>query len=262
MNEEYYNTKDKIGLDLNTKKKLIKRLIVLSWCFLFCCFIIKLFGYNIFTIICNNERFIKLCNFVDNNLLVRCIIGCCTSFVGCAFFTLSILGKLKFTKKQLIIFTILVIISTIIKFYTNYGSIGDIIELIIIPLLFCGKKYWMYLNILNMNIVNVLFQIISIYIKDIRFKVFDDNTLLSLIFLIDMYIMLLLYYLYSFLLGGKIMGGFFTLFLGNNLDKLNKEKSKREEKLAKLDKIKDKEKIENIKFEINLIDEKIKKLSK
>lgn len=254
--------KDKIGLTRKQKRTIIKRLIIISWCLLSCCFIIKRLGYNIFTIICNNERFIKLCNFVDNNLLVRGIIGCCTSFVGCALFTLSILGKLKFTKKQLIIFTINIIISTIIKNYTNFGIIGDILELIIIPVLFCGKRYWMYLNILNMNIVNILFQVISIYIKDIRLKVFDDNTLLSLIFLIDTYIMLLLYYLYSFLSGGKIMGVFFTLFLGNNLDKLNKEKSKREEKFAKLDKIKDKEKIENIKFEINLIDEKIKKLSK
>lgn len=254
------NAIDKIGLTKQTKEILIRRLIILSWSILLVCSCIKLLGFNLFSIVCENQRFIAICKYFDNNAIPCYILALFTSFIGCALLTLSMLCKLKFSKKELIIFSIGVIVGTTIKTFTEYGFVGDLIQCFIIPVILMGKKYWRYINILILNIVNVVFQLISIYVKDVRFSVFDDNTLVSLILLIDMYIMLLLYYLYTNLKGDIIMGKFFTWFFGKDSTQLKSMKEKREARLAKLDPKKDADEIENIKNEIEMINEKLAKI--
>ena len=57
------------------KEKYIKRVIIVCWVALAICFVIKLFGGNFFQIICENETFIAICEFCDNNWWASYIIG-------------------------------------------------------------------------------------------------------------------------------------------------------------------------------------------
>ena len=50
----------------NYKRIVLKRMIIVCWILLAICFGIKLFGGNFFNIICTNEKFIEVCNFIDN----------------------------------------------------------------------------------------------------------------------------------------------------------------------------------------------------
>ena len=43
------------------KERYLKRVIIVCWIALAICFGIKLFGGNLFEIMCNNENFIKVC---------------------------------------------------------------------------------------------------------------------------------------------------------------------------------------------------------
>lgn len=251
---------DKIGLTKQVKARLLKRLIIVSWISLLICVVIKLAGFDVFNAICKNKRIISICNYVDNNLFIRSCIGSITSLIGLFLMYLSMLGKLNFNKKEWIIFVPTVICCSFIKFYTKLELVADIVECFILPMIFIGKKYWRYINTLIVNLANIVFQLISMYIKDVRYRVFDDNTLISLTLLIDMYVMLLLYYLYINLRGGKIMGGFFTWFFCNNVSKLENFRAKDELRISKLDPVKDTDEINNLKEEIGLINEKIAKI--
>ena len=55
--------------DKDYKEIILKRAIILCWILLIICFIIKLCGGNYFNIMCNNENFIRFCNFIENSII-------------------------------------------------------------------------------------------------------------------------------------------------------------------------------------------------
>lgn len=63
------------------KVRYLKRVILVSWVTLLICFTLKLIGGNIFYIVCENERFKQVCDFVDNNLIVKYFVG----IIYCSF---------------------------------------------------------------------------------------------------------------------------------------------------------------------------------
>jgi len=186
---------DKTNNKLTYGKRVLKRTILLCWILLFICFIIKLIGGNWFEVLCNNLKFISACSYVDTHIISQYFIGCVSTFITLSLYLLAILQRFRFNKKQTKLLIFVILIGTAVKIYNPlYGLIVDLIQLLILPLLFRGK---IKRTIIALSL-NIIFQVISLITKNISIINFTtENILIAIIYSIDVYIMLLLYYLYS-----------------------------------------------------------------
>ena len=174
-------------------KDKYKTLITSCWVVLLCCFIVKLLGGNFFVIVCENEKFIKFCEYCNTGVMYWVI----------ALITYTTSGTLIFMaickcKKPNLLFVISNIVFTIIKLlFLKYSTIIFIVELfyfILIPIIY-NKIYWK--RAIIGFILTLAFQIISLVTKNIGIKIMNNDLITQLIFMIDYYIMLVLYWLYS-----------------------------------------------------------------
>ena len=191
------------------KKKFLQRIIIACWVALVVCLIIKLFGGNLFNIVCKNETFIKICSYSDTHLWLDYILSSIYCFISMYFLVLAIIQEKKYKLWQLIVLIITVLVGTGIKLWNKtVGLIFDIWQGIGMPILFLGKKWKEYWKVIVGNILLVVFQLVSMYVKNIKLGILGDNNLIGLIFSLDILIMIMLYYGYS------------------NLIKINKNKKK------------------------------------
>lgn len=180
------------------KERYLKRVIVVCWIALAICFGIKLFGGNLFEIMCENENFIKVCEYADNHWWAYYLMGATQCFISLYFFGLAVSQKYKYKKWELICLIATVIFGSAIKMFSkSFGFIFDIWQGIIFPMILIGKKYKSYWKILYANILLMVFQLSSMFIKNINVLVLGDSTLIGTIFSVDIWIMLILYYCYS-----------------------------------------------------------------
>jgi hypothetical protein len=181
------------------KANYLKRVIIVSWIALAFCFVIKIFGGNLFEIACANENFIAVCDYADNHLWAYFLIGATHCFISLYFYMLAILQQLSFKKHQLVVVTITVIVGSCIKIWnSNAGWVFDIWQMFIMPALFLKTNFKKYFRIVLGAAFLILFQFISMITKNIALDgMTNDGTLVNVIYSIDVFIMSILYYLYS-----------------------------------------------------------------
>lgn len=180
------------------KEKYIKRVIVISWIALAICFVIKLFGGNLFEIVCKNETFIAVCEYCDNNLWAYFVNGLLYCIPSSYFFILAICQTTKLNTWQTITTIATIIVGCIIKTFSKpIGAIFDIWQAIIMPTVFLIKTPKKLFNILIGNILVVIFQFISLITKNINVGFLGESVLVGNIFAIDVIIMVLLYFAYA-----------------------------------------------------------------
>lgn len=182
----------------NYKQIVLKRMIIVCWILLAVCFVVKIFGGNFFNIICENKGFIKVCDYIENTFWYY-VVTFITSYIGNYFLWLIMFDKEKFPKKQFwilnLIFIITFICQSILYHFglSNFIFIISLIRYVIVPL--CFKCSWK--RVLVVNILDIVFQLITMITKSIAILQFDTNVIIALIFMIDYYIMLVLSYLYN-----------------------------------------------------------------
>lgn len=188
----------------NYKRIVLKRMIIVCWILLAICFGIKLFGGNFFSIVCTNETFVKVCNFIDNTAWYY-VIGFITFYISTNLYLLAVCGKTKFNKYEFALVNAILILMYLIKFISLPVSMfTDAIGMFLIPMLFRKEKFWKrFLICLFGFILFNVFQILSLLIKNIGIVIINYSSLVSLIFSIDYYIMLVLYYLYANIINKK-----------------------------------------------------------
>lgn len=175
-------------------KNKYKVLITSCWVLLTVCLAIKLFGAELFTIVCENEKFIRFCDYLDNNVVPKYI------FATILYIPSTYLIYLSMVKKKIGEDWWLCLIALPCSVCKGYVPIlGTVLELsitILIPLLRTKFKVWRRIIVGLVLIFG--FQIISLVTKDIGgLYLNDDSMLICSILLIDYYIMVGLYYLYS-----------------------------------------------------------------
>lgn len=245
--------------DENYKQVVLCRAKTICWVLLFVCFTIKIFGGDFFNIICNNERFVKFCEFVDGSIAMQFLIGTISSYVTYSLFYLAILRKSWFKTWETIFMVVSIPIFVALRIWaTSNGilivsTIINVVQFFIIPFVFeRGDKVlclrWFVPTYIYGNIANLAFQLISAVVKSERIRILNTNFLIAVIFAIDVYLMLTLYYLYSINKnGGKKMGWLIDWLFGKSKKQLENMKQTRLDKIAKLE------------AEVKAIDEKIKK---
>lgn len=178
--------------------RYLRRVIIACWVALLVCLVLKLLGADIFNMACENETIIAVCNYADNHKWVNYLISAVYCSVSLYFFTLAILQELTFKQWQLVVVIFTVLVGTAIKSWNaKIGIIFDIWQGIGMPILFLGKRYKQYWRVLAANVLLVMFQLISVYIKNTDFYALYDSVLFSAIYGIDVLIMVVLFYLYS-----------------------------------------------------------------
>ena len=210
-------------METRNKLLIVKRMILLSWLLLGICFLIKIFGGNLFEIMLNNEKFIKICSIIDNHKVLRFIVYLISGGVTLSLFSLAILEQWKFDRWQVYWIVISVLVGSFCKAFIgdSIGFIYDCWQFFILPFVLKKKiSKRMILIVVIGNILNLGFQMISLVIRNIGFKIITDNMLIAIIMCVDLYIMLLLYYLYSNYRRITTMGGMFGWFFSKDVAQL------------------------------------------
>lgn len=171
-------------------KSKYKTLIVSCWIVLLICFIVKIFGGNIFEAMTENQHFIEVCNWLDNSWFKYVVATLFYEFSTYLIY-LTMCDK-KFKEDSWILLAMLPV-SLIKSFIGAFGIIFDILFMVIIPLIVCKFKNWK--KVLIGNILVFLFQIVSLFTKEVGIYLTSESILISMIVSIDYYIMIILYYL-------------------------------------------------------------------
>lgn len=231
--------------DENYKQVVLGRAKTICWVLLFVCFTIKLFGGDFFNIICNNERFVKFCEFVDSSIAMQFLIGTISSYVTYSLFYLAILRKSWFKTWETIFMVVSIPIFVALRIWaTSNGiliasTIINIIQCFIVPFIFVRDERviclrWFVPTWIYGNIVNLAFQLISAVVKSEKIRILNTNFLIASIFVVDIYLMLVLYYLYSINNGGKKMSWLVDWLFGKSEKQLE---SMENATLAKIEKL-------------------------
>lgn len=235
----------------NYKQIVLKRMIILCWILLAVCFVVKIFGGNFFNIVCQNERFIKVCDYVDENVWLQYIIGCISTLFLQTLYLLAISKHLWFTRKREVVIVVttmmlgvgLRLVSVVFK------TLFDIFQYFIMPFLIKDnfKIRTKILRVVASYIMVFIFQLVSLLTKNlsIGFTTVNYAFITNIIFMIDIYIMVGLYYLYINFNKEKNMGLFVDWLWGKSPKTLENMKQKR---LVK---------IENLKIEVAEIDKEL-----
>lgn len=174
-------------------KDKYKTLITSCWVVLLCCFIVKLLGGNFFVIVCENEKFIKFCEYCNTGFMYWVIAYATYTFST----TIYLMAVCKFKKPKLLLIGVVIGIYISKVILTKYALLATLLEcllLIVIPII-VNKKLW--LRGIVGYILIIVFQFISAITKNLGIHFITNDILTALIFSIDYYIMLILYWLYS-----------------------------------------------------------------
>lgn len=185
------------------KIKILKRIINVCWFSLILCVLIKLFGGNYFDIIAKNQTFVKVCDWLETNLISTIIMYgfYCLNIT----IIIAIISKIPIKNKIYLLLLPAIVGMCFIKgINPMIGYFIELLFIIAVPLFISksSKKKTLIGFIFSYILINV-FQITSLFIRNIGAHLIDSNFCVNLIFQIDYYIMLVLYYLYSVKLKGE-----------------------------------------------------------
>lgn len=195
--------KDKIKITKDNYKEIVlKRGIVTCWILLAICLIIKIFGGNFFNIVCENEKVIWLCNYIDNSWIYS-LIAYFTFTSTSLMLLLIIRDDKRFFTKNTLLFWIFVSLYWVFKLMIELGYIIINIHIItVLDLVILFVALWIAskhpIRSLCVIILMYVFTFASVFIKSTGISnSVSDSALVGLIFLLDYYIMLTLTLLYS-----------------------------------------------------------------
>ena len=177
--------------------KKYKALITSCWVMLFACWLFTIITSKYISIWCENEKFIEVCSFIDNNIVIKIILKCIMYYLNWIFIYYTLLKKKLLSYKPILISLIIISFWGIKQFFGNYDFINYIDFAHIIPLSILLKRQW-YNSFIGV-IATFLFTLISSLIKGVAITNINPNdlpTLIVVIYSFDVYIMCILYYLH------------------------------------------------------------------
>lgn len=176
-------------------RKALKTCIIICWCLLAVCMVFKLCGSKVCEIAVGNGQFIKVCNWLDSDgLWCNYVLSSVMSTTSTTFLMLAAGHDHKPTWKHLLLILCTIIPIWVVKIFSSIaGFVLDCVSIIVVPAIL-SKNWWAGFVGLALN---VAFQTMSMFVRGIDMgHTFDNNTILSLVFSIDYYIMIALYFLY------------------------------------------------------------------
>lgn len=218
-----------LGLDRVDWKKATTRLLAVLWGVLIFSWICKLFLGKQFNIMTNNESYINVCNFLSQEPYVLMIPF---PFYILNMYLLLWINNRRFPIKRDLFMLIPITSLYIIKIF--FPIIAIFLEIIFYILV--SKKPFRLGITLETYIMMAIFQQLSLNLRCIGIFIKDDDVLTNMIFMIDYYIMMSIYCIYTIVRKeGIIMGLWGPLFLSKKAKQLTAYREKLVSKRIKLD---------------------------
>ena len=179
------------------KRNVWKRSIILCWIFLAISVVIKFIDWDFFNIESDNARFIRVCSWIDKHIVAQKILQFVVYCVGNYLFVFTLV-QYRASKKDIFILFAFFCVMFASKFIGMYiAMIVEIAGLCIIGLHYCIPIIsFKRMSTLFLYAIICVFQILSMFIKNITGYILPSYTLIGLIYTIDYYIMLALLMLY------------------------------------------------------------------
>jgi len=186
----------------NYKEIMLKRAIISCWIILVICFVIKICGGHFFNMFCDIDIVIRICNFIDRTFL-KYLMYYSMYIFSLEQMLLTVSPSERIKSKRNLLFVICCTCLWLVKFAFEIFSIKinlfvlDIIDFcFIFTMLFIySKKFWLSACML---VLVFIFTLISALTKNLGlYGVITTSSLITTIFMIDYYIMLVLARLYA-----------------------------------------------------------------
>lgn len=200
---------------MKDKAKLLhKRALLTCVIMLFICVVLKLFGIPWFDL---NKIGIPVINEIDKIITDNNVLSFIYSFISLfinGYLICIITTKITNIKKYIIYLSPICILSIYLKLIISNNWLSFIIDalgLFIVCVVISKKKIsLLYKEYIIISLLNILYQMISLFIKNIHYHMLYDVAT-STIFMMDYYIMMLMTYLYV-KKGGSLWEELYRLF--------------------------------------------------
>ena len=188
-----------------TNRKSLNAVTITAWNVLMLTFAAKIFGGGLFEqLFSDGGRLVWFDNFFERSYWLQVIVASITSYISHNLFYLAICKKKLFKWRIHIFLMPYFIVISILNVWLVSSGIGawcfliDIISIFIISFILLGKPSKKYFRVVMGYIILLGFQLISLLIKSATIApVIADSALIELVFTIDLFAMLFLWYCYS-----------------------------------------------------------------
>ena len=190
----------KITKQMYDKEKMYKWLVILCWLTILTCTILKMFGSKQF----------EMPDYTYNiNIWIRRLINYIFYCINGYLFALLLIKRKPNFKETLLIvsmITPLFIISLFPALFTIKFILEIVVYFLIGKIILKDKWTKILIETLVISAIIIVYQIISMFYKNINIQIKIDNFVVSYIVLIDYYVLMILTYLYAKKKGGYLYG--------------------------------------------------------
>lgn len=176
---------------MNKEKLLYERALITCMVMLFVCIVLKIFGVEWFNLDTSIPLLNKIDEIVMNSEVLSFLYSLFFKYINAYLVCCICLKKTKFRSMPLIP---LCIISMILSRYCTNSIIILVYDTLFMYAV-CFKEV-NFLEYISVVILNILYQIASLFIRDLGLKCSYYDVVSSMLFMIDYYIMLIITYLY------------------------------------------------------------------
>lgn len=228
-------------------KRVLRTMIILCWVFLVAFVFLKTIPALSckFVASINNENIVKIGQFIDGRAWLQQIVFGFTTLLTYQFYLCACIHKWHLSVKQYIVLCIVIAATNTLKYYVpSISLIVNVLIMVVYP--FALKSD--YRTFIIIFVTHYIGQVILGYVRSEPLNEVSYNTISALVLCADIYVWLLLYYLYSNLYKGE-------KFMGNVSPPIFDRMSKQiKDEITRLD-----NKIENCNDEKKLADYKERK---
>lgn len=210
-------------------KKVLRTLIYLCWAFLVAFALLKTVWAEQFAIAVSSANVVRVGSFIDNHIWLKQFVNIFTTLLTYQFYLCACCHKWHLSWKRYLILVPIIIGLTYLNFYFPMAMVGvNFVFMFVAPIFLKAK----YIDVAIVLATHTLGQLAISYIRSAPMFLADMNVISQLICAADMYVWLLLYYLYSNLYKDTIiMGAVAPPLWGKNEKLIKKEIEKIDKKL-------------------------------
>lgn len=187
------------------KKVFITTFILFGIMLVGCILAKTVFGADL-AIVIENSKLIQAGEYLDTHFWIKQFVFFITTYITYILYLCAVNGKWLLSWKELLIITPILIGMQFVKIYVpTIGMYLDIIAMIVMPLFVKSKfenglKYKVFVLVYT---THCLAQLLCLYARSLPIQLLAVNSAISLVFMIDQYIVYFMNYLFGNFLGGK-----------------------------------------------------------
>ena len=211
-------------------KQLVFRLWLSLWIVLFILLFMKYCFGVWYPIVVENEIFIKICDFIDDNKIVSLIITGIFYLASANLICLTNMGKKTYHNKiETILFETIILVTYIIKIFSNnIGMIIEVLYCVLLTILINLKQKNFKKKILNIltpifiYVILNLWQMNILLVRDLPFNIIGLPILIQITLQLDYYVFLIISWIGVSFMGLMSIGWFFGKSI-TDLEAMKKE---------------------------------------